>query len=140
MRSGWVWYKTYLTGNVKKRLNGYFKKEDTCKLPKLHSDFRCEEDGYFDLTASTIGYEIPGNVVVYKMLAVKNTTTFLKDQLETKKLKQSLEWLAHEQLCHEVFAPRAKLGLIFKFEICRCSEKHKIKTFKLQHWFETDLL
>ena len=79
-------------------------------------------------------------MVVSKMIAVRKTITFLKHQLENKNLKHSLEWLAHEQLCHEAFAPREQLDLTFKFEISRCSEKHKIGTFKLQHWFETDSL
>ena len=68
-----------LQGDVKKRLDGYFKKPDICKLPKLYSDFVCEQNSYLDLHASTIGYEIPGSVVVYKMLAVKQAIKFLKD-------------------------------------------------------------
>ena len=79
-------------------------------------------------------------MVAYIMIAVRTTIKFLKNELKKKNLNHSLKWLAHDQLCHEVFAPREQLDLTFKFEISRCSEKHKIGAFKLQHWFETDSL
>ena len=129
-----------LEGNVKDRLMEHYEKKDTCKLLKLFSDFQYKNDRHLNLFATIIGDEVPGNMVVSKMIAVRKIITFLKDQLENKNLKHCLEWLAHEQLCHEAFAPREQLDLTFKFKISRCSEKHKIRTFMLQHWFETDSL